>query len=89
MAYTTRCTCTEAQLAHVGCDCRNDGPVRIVLTLDEQLAADEAAIDALELADRASEAAYWDGVHAAYQNDILADAREDYYEWSLEAAKHQ
>ena len=96
MPYTTHCTCTEAQLTHVGCDCDRTGPEKIVLTLDDQIAAADAAadaaldaLDALELADRVSEAAYWDGVHAAYQNDVIVDAREDFYEWTLEAAKHQ
>lgn len=55
MAYSTRCTCTEMQLAHVGCECDRTGPVRVVLSYDEQVAAAKAEADALDAADWAAE----------------------------------
>ncbi len=89
MSYVTHCTCTEDQLAHVGCDCDHTGPEKIVLTFADKIAAETAARDALEIADRAHEAAYWDVYFAVRQNDTFIDPREDYAEWAREAAKHQ
>jgi hypothetical protein len=87
--YITRCTCTEAQLTFVGCDCDHTGPEKIVKSFDE-LAAEQEQAHLAYLADEAAkEIAYWDAQFAAAQNDGYVDPREDYADWSLKAAKYQ
>ena len=89
MTTTTRCTCTEAQLTFVGCDCDHTGPVKIIKSFDEIAAEQELAHDQYLADEAAIEAAYWDAQFAADQLDTFVDPREDYVEWALEAAKHQ
>jgi hypothetical protein len=92
--HTTRCTCTEAQLTFVGCDCDHTGPEKIVKSFDE-LAAEQEQAHFAHLADEeAKEIAYWDAQFAAAQfaaaqTDGYVDPREDYAEWTFKAAKYQ
>lgn len=93
MVYTTQCTCSEMQLHHVGCDCDMTGPVRVVLSYDEQVAADDAAVEAYFAAERDAEIAYWTKVQAeeaAAEAKFygMADPREDFAEYTLEAVRY-
>ncbi len=89
MAYTTRCTCTEAQLNLVGCDCDHTGPEKIVKTYEDIAAEAEQAYFKHLADEEAKEAAYWDAQFAADQIDTFVDAREDYQDWAIKAAKFQ
>ena len=89
MTTTTRCTCTEAQLTFVGCECDHTGPVKIIKSFDEIAAEQEQAHFQYLANEAANERTYWDAHFAAEQIDTFADPREDYAEWALEAAKHQ
>jgi hypothetical protein len=93
MAYTTRCICDDHQIAYVGCDCDHTGPERVVKTeadlVEEaaqaylaQLDRDEKAMIAYFEAEEAKESAKWGGA-------FLKDAREDFAEYTLNAARHQ
>jgi hypothetical protein len=87
--FTTRCTCTETQLAFVGCDCDHTGPEKIVKSFDE-LAAEQEQAHLQYLADEeAKEIAYWDAQFVAAQIDNYVDPREDYADWARKAAKYQ
>lgn len=88
--HTTRCTCTEAQLTFVGCDCDHTGPEKIVKSFDELAAEQEQAYFAHLADEEAKEIAYWDAQFAAAaQIDNFVDPREDYADWARKAAKYQ
>lgn len=91
MAYSTHCTCTDQQLHLVGCDCDHTGPAKIVKTFAEIEAEAEQAHLEMLAADEAAEIAYWDAQFAAETAAYaeIADAREDFAEWTLAAAKYQ
>ena len=89
MPYQTRCTCTETQLAHVGCDCEMNGPLRTVLTFEDEREAEAAAALAAEIARQEAEAAYWAKFQAEEMaEDEFTDPREDYAEYTLAAIRH-
>lgn len=88
MSYLTRCTCTDYQLAQVGCDCDHTGPEREVLTYDEQEAQQrEAELQAM-IEREAAEADYWEA-RIAEDQIIIEDPREDYHSFIIAAERHQ
>jgi hypothetical protein len=94
MPYTTRCTCSDQHLALIGCDCRNDGPERTVLTYAEEdaqrIAEHEAAWLKQEQDRTNAEAAYHEAQFAKlHDGAAFTDAPEDFADYTLKAARHQ
>jgi hypothetical protein len=92
MSYTTKCTCDAHQLQLVGCECDNNGPERTVKTFAD-LEAEPAyeAFFAAEAQRDLDEVAYHEAKRAEYEAGLMSwgDAREDFAECTIEAAKHQ
>lgn len=93
----TPCTCTDSQLAHVGCDCAAEQNVPACCAdcgCFVRTAEPCGCVEAEEIFLRAQEEAEARFYDAQYAELIEADApfveaREDFAEWTLAAARHQ
>lgn len=98
IAANVPCTCSDLQLAHVGCDCAAEQNIPascadcgcFVRTVEP--CGCVARAEAAELAYLAAERAYYEREQAAFyaaEEAPFVDPREDFAEWTLEAVKYQ
>ena len=92
------CTCSDMQLAHVGCDCAAEQNVPATCPDCGAFVRTAAGcgcvarLAAFESHEEARERAYWDSVieaERAAEQVAYGDPREDYAEWALAAARYQ
>ena len=91
MAYTTNCTCDAHQLELIGCDCSNNGPTRTIKTFEELREEADDAFYTAEYERHEAEIAYHENKLAEYEAGLMSwgNAREDFAEYTIEAANHQ
>lgn len=91
MTYTTNCTCDAHQLQLVGCECDNNGPARTIKTFADLEAEAADIFFAAEAQREQAEITFHETKRAKWEAEIMSwgNAREDFAEYTIEAAKHQ